>query len=71
MSEHFRVNLDGNEYIVRQPFLNSILDQLILSAIENEHHRKSKGKQPIVVDEVQDLPQIPTTGSLELNPLQF
>ena len=42
--EHFGVNLDGNEYIFRQPFPNSILNQLILSAIENEHRHKSKGK---------------------------
>ena len=24
--EYFRVNLDGNEYIFRQPFPNSVLD---------------------------------------------
>ena len=41
--EHFGVNLDGNEYIFRQPFSNSFLDQLILSAIENECCHKSKG----------------------------
>ena len=72
--EYFGVNLDGNEYIFRQPFPNSILDQLIISAFENEHCRKSKGKQPLVVDEVievQDMPQIPTIGSVELNPPQF
>ena len=72
--EYFGVNLDGNEYIFRQPFPNSILDQLIISAFENELHRKSKGKQPLVVDEViemQDMPQIPTIGSVELNLPQF
>ena len=72
--KYFGVNLDGNEYIFRQQFSNLILDQLILSAIENEHHRKSKGKQPIVVNEVievQNIAQIPTVGSVELNPPQF
>ena len=52
--------MEGNEYIFRQPFPNSIIDQLIISAFENEHHRKSKGKRPLVVDEVievQDMPQ--------------
>ena len=67
MFKHFGVNLDGNEYIFRQPFANSILDQLIISAIEIKHRRKSKRKQPIVVDEVQDLPPFPTTESVELN----
>ena len=41
--EHFGVNLDGNECIFRQPFPNSILDQLILSASENNIVVNPKG----------------------------
>ena len=42
--EHFDVDLDYIEYVLRTPFPSSMLDQLYLTTLEQETLNKSKGK---------------------------
>ena len=44
--EHFEVDLDCIEYVLRTPIPSTMLDQLYLTTLEQEDLSKSKEKQP-------------------------
>ena len=71
--EHFEVDLDCVEYILRTPYPSSILDQFYLTTLEQKALSRYKGKQPMESFEIIESQEVSPLSNVvleDLNPPQ-